>query len=127
MRLQSELDKIVFRWKAKFDMNEMEHAGPDDSKRRFVVSFYMVDQVHHILVKVCRPITTVQQPNGNTDQCCSVNQSIAIYEPPVSNSGFVGGKFLERGRVRKHGTSKFEAKFMTGNCCRACTAELSSA
>lgn len=55
MRLQSELDKIVFRWKAKFDMNEMEHAGPDDSKRRFVISFYMVDQVHHILVKVCQP------------------------------------------------------------------------
>ena len=126
MRLQSELDKIVFRWKAKFDMNEMEHAGPDDSKRRFVISFYMVDQVHHILVKVCS-LPVLQQPNGNTDQCCTVNQSIAVYEPPVSNSGFVGGKFLERGRVRKHGTSKFEAKFMTGNCCQACAAELLSA
>jgi hypothetical protein len=66
---QSELDKVVFRWKAKFDMDNMEHAGPDDSKRRFVISFYMVDQ------------------------------TIGIYEPPVSNSGFLGGKFLERQRV----------------------------
>ena len=38
--------------------------GPDDSKRRFVISFYMVDQ------------------------------TIAIYEPPVSNSGFVGGVYI---------------------------------
>jgi hypothetical protein len=67
---QSELDKIVFRWKAKFNMDNMEHAGPDDSKRRFVISFYMVDQ------------------------------TLGIYEPPVSNSGFLGGKFLERQRVQ---------------------------
>jgi hypothetical protein len=82
---QSELDKIVFRWKAKFNMDEMEHAGPDDSKRRFVISFFMVDQ------------------------------TVAIYEPPVSNSGFVGGKFLERQRCRKHGTSKQESKYLTDN------------
>jgi hypothetical protein len=80
---QSELDKIVFRWKAKFDMNEMEYAGPDDSKRRFVVSFYMVDQ------------------------------TIGIYEPPVSNSGFVGGKFLERQKIRRHGTTKQEASYIS--------------
>jgi len=66
---QEELDRIIFRWKAKFDMDKMGHAGPDDSKRRFVVSFFMADS------------------------------TIAVYEPPVSNSGFVGGKFLERQKV----------------------------
>lgn len=48
----------------------MGHAGPDDSKRRFVVSFFMADS------------------------------TFAVYEPPVSNSGFIGGKFLERRKVR---------------------------
>jgi len=80
---QSELDKIVFRWKAKFNLDLMDHAGPDDSKRRFVISCYMVDQ------------------------------TLAIYEPPVSNSGFVGGKFLDRQRIRKHGTTKQESKYIT--------------
>eukprot|EP00286_Rhodomonas_abbreviata_P009235 CAMPEP_0181324586 /NCGR_PEP_ID=MMETSP1101-20121128/20444_1 /TAXON_ID=46948 /ORGANISM="Rhodomonas abbreviata, Strain Caron Lab Isolate" /LENGTH=645 /DNA_ID=CAMNT_0023432783 /DNA_START=141 /DNA_END=2078 /DNA_ORIENTATION=+ len=79
---QEELDKIIFRWKAKFDLDLMEHAGPDDSKRRFVVSFYMSDS------------------------------TVAIYEPPVSNSGFLGGKFLQRQRVRKHGTSKTESSYL---------------
>eukprot|EP00288_Rhodomonas_lens_P019202 CAMPEP_0177694568 /NCGR_PEP_ID=MMETSP0484_2-20121128/3002_1 /TAXON_ID=354590 /ORGANISM="Rhodomonas lens, Strain RHODO" /LENGTH=646 /DNA_ID=CAMNT_0019205453 /DNA_START=26 /DNA_END=1966 /DNA_ORIENTATION=+ len=80
---QEELDKIIFRWKAKFDLDLMEHAGPDDSKRRFVVSFYMSDS------------------------------SVAVYEPPVSNSGFLGGKFLQRQRVRKHGTAKTESSYIT--------------
>jgi len=80
---QSELDKVVFRWKAKLHMDNMEHAGPDDSKRRFVISFFMVDQ------------------------------TIAVYEPPVSNSGFVGGKFLERQRIRTHGTTKQDCKYIT--------------
>ncbi len=29
-----------------------------------------------------------------------VDQTLGIYEPPVSNSGFLGGKFLERQRVQ---------------------------
>lgn len=55
----------------------------DDSKRRFVVSFYMADS------------------------------SVAVYEPPVSNSGFLGGKFLQRQRVRRHGTAKTESNYIT--------------
>jgi len=31
----------------------------------------------------------------------------------VSNSGFVGGKFLERQRVRKHDTGKHESVYIT--------------
>lgn len=42
-----------------------------------------------------------------------VDQTLAIYEPPVSNSGFVGGKFLDRQRIRKHGTTKQESKYIT--------------
>mmetsp|Transcript_35755 Transcript_35755/g.70052 ORF Transcript_35755/g.70052 Transcript_35755/m.70052 type:complete len:393 (-) Transcript_35755:35-1213(-) len=80
---QEELDRIIFRWKAKFDMDKMGHGGPDDSKRRFVVSFFMADS------------------------------TIAVYEPPVSNSGFVGGKFLERQKMRKHGTGKHESVYLT--------------
>lgn len=71
------------RWKAKFNMDMIGHAGPDDSKRRFVVSFFMADS------------------------------TIAVYEPPVSNSGFVGGKFLERQRVRRHDTGKHESLYLT--------------
>ncbi|KAJ1474441.1 hypothetical protein T484DRAFT_3261091 [Baffinella frigidus] len=61
----------------------MSQAGPDDSKRRFVVSYYMADN------------------------------TISIYEPPVSNSGFTGGKFLDRNRVRKHGTAKHDCAWMS--------------
>lgn len=46
-----------------------------DAGRSFVVSFYLEDQ------------------------------SLAVYEPPVANSGIPGGKFLERRQVRKaHGS-----------------------
>jgi len=66
---QAALDSIIFRWKAKFDMDKMTAPNPDDHKRRFVVSFFMGDG------------------------------SISIYEPPIQNSGFMGGKFLERQRI----------------------------
>ena len=46
--------------------------NPDDHKRRFVISFFMGDG------------------------------SVSIYEPPIQNSGFMGGKFLERQRVIRH-------------------------
>jgi len=45
---------------------EGENVTPPDDERRFVVSYYLVDG------------------------------SVAVYEPPVVNSGFIGGKFLER-------------------------------
>uniref|UniRef100_A0A7S4NJR6 EF-hand domain-containing protein n=1 Tax=Guillardia theta TaxID=55529 RepID=A0A7S4NJR6_GUITH len=69
---QAALDSIIFRWKAKFDIEKMSMVNPDDHKRRFVISYFMGDG------------------------------SLSIYEPPIQNSGFVGGKFLERQRVIRH-------------------------
>ena len=69
---QSALDAIVFRWKAKFDMDNMTAPNPDDHKRRFVISYFMGDG------------------------------TLSVYEPPIQNSGFMGGKFLDRQRVQRH-------------------------
>ena len=46
---------------------------PEDSNRRFVICYRLSDDM------------------------------ITIYEPPVRNSGIIGGKFLERTRVAKPG------------------------
>jgi hypothetical protein len=53
-------------------MDKMTAPNPDDHKRRFVISFFMGDG------------------------------SVSIYEPPIQNSGFMGGKFLERQRIIRH-------------------------
>uniref|UniRef100_A0A7S0W4D5 EF-hand domain-containing protein n=1 Tax=Hemiselmis tepida TaxID=464990 RepID=A0A7S0W4D5_9CRYP len=80
---QATLDAIIFRWKAKFDMDKMTAPNPDDHKRRFVVSYFMGDG------------------------------SVSIYEPPIQNSGFMGGKFLERQRVIKHNSPEGFGDWMT--------------
>ena len=67
------LDTVVLRWRARFDLDRMNMPSADDGKRRFVVSLFMGDG------------------------------SVSVYEPPVPNSGFMGGKFLERQRVLRHG------------------------
>lgn len=36
---------------------------------------------------------------------------VTIYEPPVRNSGIIGGKFLERTRVAKPGSTPDSPKF----------------
>eukprot|EP00192_Tetraselmis_astigmatica_P007562 CAMPEP_0117683132 /NCGR_PEP_ID=MMETSP0804-20121206/20178_1 /TAXON_ID=1074897 /ORGANISM="Tetraselmis astigmatica, Strain CCMP880" /LENGTH=777 /DNA_ID=CAMNT_0005493587 /DNA_START=388 /DNA_END=2721 /DNA_ORIENTATION=- len=59
-----------------------------DKDRRFVISYFLVDE------------------------------TISIFEPPVRNSGILGGKFLERSIVRKPGsrTVKYMAKdFVEGS------------
>lgn len=48
---------------------------PEDSGRRFIISYRLADDM------------------------------ITIYEPPVRNSGIIGGKFLERTRIAKPGSS----------------------
>lgn len=48
---------------------------PEDAGRRFIISYRLADDM------------------------------ITIYEPPVRNSGIIGGKFLERTRVAKPGSS----------------------
>eukprot|EP00281_Chroomonas_sp_CCMP1168_P014460 CAMPEP_0206216454 /NCGR_PEP_ID=MMETSP0047_2-20121206/2729_1 /ASSEMBLY_ACC=CAM_ASM_000192 /TAXON_ID=195065 /ORGANISM="Chroomonas mesostigmatica_cf, Strain CCMP1168" /LENGTH=645 /DNA_ID=CAMNT_0053638801 /DNA_START=28 /DNA_END=1965 /DNA_ORIENTATION=+ len=82
---QATLDAIIFRWKAKFDMDKMTAPNPDDHKRRFVVSYFMGDG------------------------------SISIYEPPIQNSGFMGGKFLERQRVIRHNSATGFGDWMSEN------------
>eukprot|EP00879_Flechtneria_rotunda_P003529 GHRR01003761.1.p1 GENE.GHRR01003761.1~~GHRR01003761.1.p1 ORF type:complete len:637 (+),score=222.63 GHRR01003761.1:163-2073(+) len=62
-------DKIILRFTARMTPgSSVSHA---DAGRRFVLSYFMMDD------------------------------SILIFEPPVRNSGIVGGKFLERQRVYK--------------------------
>ena len=46
---------------------------PEDAGRRFIISYRLADDM------------------------------MTIYEPPVRNSGIIGGKFLERTRVAKPG------------------------
>ena len=79
---RQELSDVVFRWKARLDVPAMDRAGPDDAKRRFIVSFYLLDS------------------------------TVAIYEPPVINSGFLGGKFLERQRLLRRGARKTDSLYV---------------
>ena len=51
-----------------------------DMSRRFIVSFYLSDD------------------------------TIAVFEPPQRNSGVLGGKYLERGRVKLPGQEIFKSE-----------------
>lgn len=53
--------------------------NPVDAGRKFIVSFFLSDD------------------------------TIAVFEPPQRNSGVVGGKFLERGRIQKPGQEIFKS------------------
>lgn len=53
----------------------LDNAKPEDKGRRFIISYRLSDDM------------------------------ITIYEPPVKNSGQIGGKFLERTRVAKPGST----------------------
>eukprot|EP00602_Paraphysomonas_sp_CaronLab_P006236 CAMPEP_0185024950 /NCGR_PEP_ID=MMETSP1103-20130426/8101_1 /TAXON_ID=36769 /ORGANISM="Paraphysomonas bandaiensis, Strain Caron Lab Isolate" /LENGTH=486 /DNA_ID=CAMNT_0027558049 /DNA_START=121 /DNA_END=1578 /DNA_ORIENTATION=+ len=67
----------------------------NDDKRRFVISFYMQDR------------------------------TIKIHEPPVRNSGYVGGLFLSRRKVKRYGGSDYinEHDFEVGSTIRILTHE----
>jgi Ca2+-binding EF-hand superfamily protein len=54
--------------------------NPVDAGRRFIVSFFLSDD------------------------------TVSVFEPPQRNSGVVGGKFLERGRIRKPGQEIFKSQ-----------------
>jgi len=64
-------DKIVLRFQARMADSELYKLSHADVGRRFIVSYFMMDD------------------------------TIQIFEPPVRNSGIVCGKFLERQRVYK--------------------------
>ncbi|XP_038616368.1 EF-hand domain-containing family member C2 isoform X1 [Tachyglossus aculeatus] len=53
---------------------------PVDKERKFIVSFFLSDD------------------------------SISVFEPPQRNSGVIGGKFLERGRIKKPGQELYKSE-----------------
>uniref|UniRef100_A0A671TV70 EF-hand domain-containing family member C2 n=1 Tax=Sparus aurata TaxID=8175 RepID=A0A671TV70_SPAAU len=67
------LNSNVLNFHAKMVTND-----PVDSKRAFIISFYLCDD------------------------------SISVFERPQRNSGVLGGKFLARGRVKKPGQELFK-------------------
>ncbi|CAG9467861.1 unnamed protein product [Pedinophyceae sp. YPF-701] len=65
-------DGVALRFVGRMvDMEGLAPVGPADEERRFVLSFYPADD------------------------------TVGIYEPPVRNSGIMGGKFMERRRLQK--------------------------
>lgn len=54
----------------RFKAKFLEPKNPSDAERRFVFTFYLEDE------------------------------TMSIFEPPIRNSGIVGGKFLERGKYK---------------------------
>jgi DUF1126 PH-like domain len=68
---------------------------PADAERQFVVSYFMNDD------------------------------TISVFEPPIRNSGIIGGKFLERGLKYKPGTEEpytYKARGTALSCCALCVA-----
>lgn len=61
----------------------MESFRPEDKNRRFIISYRLADDM------------------------------LTIYEPPVRNAGIIGGKFLERTRATKSGSSVDNPDFYT--------------
>uniref|UniRef100_A0A3Q1J112 EF-hand domain-containing family member C2 n=1 Tax=Anabas testudineus TaxID=64144 RepID=A0A3Q1J112_ANATE len=59
---------------------KMVTTDPVDTERLFIISFYLCDD------------------------------SISVFERPQRNSGVIGGKFLERGRVKKPGQELFKSE-----------------
>ncbi|XP_062389412.1 EF-hand domain-containing family member C2 [Sardina pilchardus] len=61
-------------------VGKMETDNPIDKERVFIISFYLSDD------------------------------TIAVFEPTQRNTGVIGGKFLERGRVKKPGQALFKSE-----------------
>ncbi|KFQ24830.1 EF-hand domain-containing protein 1, partial [Merops nubicus] len=59
----------------------LESPNPVDRKRRFILSYFLS------------------------------NDTISIYEPPTRNSGIIGGKYLEKSRVAKPGSTTEHATY----------------
>jgi len=78
---QSELDKVVFRWKAKLHMDNMEHAGTCVAVRcsvlQCVAVFYCVLQLHMDNMEHAGVLQFVAA-NCIVLQCCSVLQCVAV-------------------------------------------------
>jgi len=64
----------------------LDTASPEDAGRVFVIKYFLADD------------------------------TVAVFEPPQKNSGVIGGKFLERGRLKKPNSHEYycQADFFTG-------------
>ncbi|NXT23015.1 EFHC1 protein, partial [Syrrhaptes paradoxus] len=71
-----ENDQKVLRYQVA-----LESPNPEDRKRRFILSYFLSDDM------------------------------ISIYEPPVRNSGIIGGKYLQKTRVAKPGSTPDNAMY----------------
>ena len=60
-------------------MAQLDTEKPEDIDRRFIISYYLADD------------------------------TIGVFEPPQRNSGFIGGKFLERKKIRRSPTAYYQA------------------
>eukprot|EP00210_Caulerpa_lentillifera_P006079 g5808.t1 len=69
-------DRIVLRFASRLTSTEQYSPTEEDAERTFIVTYFMADD------------------------------TIAIFEKPIKNSGLVGGKFLERRIIRKPGTNE---------------------
>ncbi|CAH1781543.1 unnamed protein product [Owenia fusiformis] len=58
----------------------MDTTKPIDQDRRFIISYFMSDD------------------------------TVLVFEPPVRNSGIIGGKFLERGRIKKPAQERYSTE-----------------
>merc|ERR1719313_2791536 len=67
-------------------MARLDTDTPEDQGRIFVIKYYLSDD------------------------------TVAVFEPPQKNSGVVGGKFLERTRIKKNNSHEYynQADFYTG-------------
>ncbi|XP_078612386.1 EF-hand domain-containing family member C2-like [Branchiostoma floridae x Branchiostoma japonicum] len=61
-------------------MARMDTTKPIDADRRFIISYFLSDD------------------------------TLLVFEPPVRNSGVIGGKFLERSRVKKPGQELYKSE-----------------
>uniref|UniRef100_A0A665UB15 EF-hand domain-containing family member C2 n=1 Tax=Echeneis naucrates TaxID=173247 RepID=A0A665UB15_ECHNA len=83
---RKDLKKIIKKDRCGLESNvlifraKMVTANPVDRARVFIISFYLSDD------------------------------SISVFERPQRNSGVIGGKFLERGRVKKPGQAVFKSE-----------------
>ncbi|XP_015218867.1 EF-hand domain-containing family member C2 isoform X1 [Lepisosteus oculatus] len=83
---QKDFKKLMEKDRQGLESNILRFVGrmvsdnPIDSERKFIISFYLSDD------------------------------TISIFEPPQRNSGMIGGKFLERGRIKKPGQELFKSQ-----------------
>ncbi|KAJ8004685.1 hypothetical protein DPEC_G00138880 [Dallia pectoralis] len=82
---QKDFRKLMEKDRQGLDSNVLRFTGkmvtnsPIDSERLFIISFFLSDD------------------------------TVSVFEPPQRNTGVLGGRFLERGRVKKPGQELFKS------------------